>query len=66
VSGDGTVLVRAPWTESVINLTLKIEPTATAASRVPILALAGGGVTTVRVSGRLAKPSVSVNGVPVA
>jgi type II secretion system protein N len=65
VSGDGTVLVRAPWTESVINLTLKVEPAAGAADRVPMLALAGGGVVTVRVSGRLAKPGVSVNGAPM-
>jgi type II secretion system protein N len=65
VSGDGTVLVRAPWTESVINLTLRLEPTADAAARVPMLALAGGGTVTVRVSGRLAKPGVSVNGAPM-
>jgi type II secretion system protein N len=65
VSGDGTVLVRAPWTESVINLTLRLEPTADARARVPMLALAGEGVVTVRVSGRLAKPGVSVNGVPM-
>jgi type II secretion system protein N len=65
VSGDGTVLVRAPWTESVVNLTLKIEPAADAANRIPMLALAGAGVVTVRVSGRLAKPGVSVNGTPV-
>ncbi len=65
VSGDGTVLVRAPWTESVINLTLKIEPAAGAADRVPMLALAGAGVVTLRISGRLAKPGVSVNGAPV-
>jgi len=65
VSGDGTVLVRAPWTESVINLTLRLEPTADAKARVPMLALAGGGPVTVRVSGRLAKPGVTVNGVPV-
>lgn len=65
VSGDGTVLVRAPWTESVINLTLKIEPAPGAADRVPLLALAGSGVVTVRVSGRLAHPGVSVNGAPV-
>jgi hypothetical protein len=66
VSGDGTVLVRAPWTESVINLTLRLEPTADARARVPMLALAGGGPVTVRVSGRLAKPGVSINGAPVA
>jgi type II secretion system protein N len=65
VSGDGTVLVRAPWTESVINLTLRIEPAAGAETRVPMLALAGGGVVTLRVSGRLVKPGVSVNGAPV-
>ncbi|MEW6683222.1 MAG: type II secretion system protein GspN [Nitrospirota bacterium] len=65
VSGDGTVLVRAPWTESVINLTLRLEPTADAKARVPMLALSGGGAVTVRVSGRLARPGVSVNGAPV-
>jgi type II secretion system protein N len=65
ISGDGTVLVRAPWSESVINLTLKLEPTPGASARVPMLALAGDGPVTVRVSGRLAKPSVSVNGAPV-
>lgn len=65
VSGDGTVLVRAPWTESVINLTLRIEPAAGAETRVPMLALAGGSVVTLRLSGRLAKPGVSVNGAPV-
>jgi type II secretion system protein N len=65
VSGDGTVLVRAPWTESVINLTLRIEPAVGAETRVPMLALAGGGVVTLRVSGRLVKPGVSVNGAPV-
>jgi type II secretion system protein N len=68
VSGDGTVLVRSPWTESVINVTLRVEPSAAAKSRVPMLALAGDtdGVVTVRVSGRLVRPGVSVNGVPVA
>ena len=65
VSGDGTVLVRAPWTESVINLTLRLEPTADAKARVPMLALAGEGAVTVRVSGRLAKPGVTVNGAPM-
>lgn len=65
VSGDGTVLVRAPWTESVINLTLRVEPAAGAADRFPILALAGAGAVTLRISGRLAKPGVSVNGAPV-
>jgi type II secretion system protein N len=65
VSGDGTVLVRAPWTESVINLTLRLEPTADAKARVPMLALAGEGTVTVRVSGRLARPGVSVNGAPM-
>lgn len=68
VSGDGTVLVRAPWTESVINVTLRLDPSAAAKSRVPMLALteAQGGAVTVRISGRLAKPGVSVNGVPIA
>lgn len=66
VSGDGTVLVRAPWTESVVNLTLRLEPTADARARVPMLAFAGDGPVTVRVSGRLAKPGVSVNGAPMA
>ncbi len=67
VSGDGTVLVRAPWTESVVNVTLRVEPSAEAKSRFPMLALAGDkdGVVTVRVSGRLARPGVSVNGVPM-
>jgi hypothetical protein len=67
VSGDGTVLVRAPWTESVINVTLRVEPSAEAVARVPMLALAGGqGVVTVRLSGRLVKPGVTLNGAPVA
>jgi hypothetical protein len=68
VSGDGTVLVRAPWTESVVNVTLRVEPSAAAKSRIPMLALAGDkdGVVTVRVSGRLARPGVSINGVPMA
>ncbi len=68
VSGDGTVLVRAPWTESVINVTLRVEPSAEAKSRFPMLALTGekDGVITVRVSGRLVRPGVSVNGVPVS
>jgi type II secretion system protein N len=65
VSGDGTVLVRAPWTESVINLTLRLEPTADATARVPMLALAGGGTVTLRLSGRLASPGVTVNGAPM-
>jgi type II secretion system protein N len=66
-SGDGTVLVRAPWTESVVNVTLRVEPSAEARSRIPMLALTGetGSAITVRVSGRLARPDVSVNGVPV-
>lgn len=67
VSGDGTVLVRAPWTESVVNMTLRVEPSAAAKSRIPMLALAGDkdGVVTVRVSGRLARPGISINGVPM-
>jgi type II secretion system protein N len=67
-SGDGTVLVRAPWTESVVNVTLRVEPSAEAESRFPMLALTGqnGGAITVRVSGRLVRPDVSVNGVPVS
>jgi type II secretion system protein N len=67
VSGDGTVLVRVPWTESVVNMTLRVEPSAAAKSRIPMLALAGDthGVVTVRVSGRLVRPGVSVNGVPM-
>jgi type II secretion system protein N len=67
VSGDGTVLMRAPWTESVINVTLRLEPSAVAKSRLPMLALAQaqGGTVTVRLSGRLIRPDVSVNGIPV-
>jgi type II secretion system protein N len=68
ISGDGTVLVRAPWTESVVNVTLRVEPSAEGKSRFPMLALTGekDGVITVRVSGRLDRPGVSVNGVPVS
>lgn len=65
ISGDGTVLVRAPWSESVINLTLRVEPASGASARVPMLALAGNGPVTVRISGRLVRPDVSVNGAPV-
>ena len=67
-SGDGTVLVRTPWTESVINLTLTPAPAQGAASRVPLLALAGttGGPITVQIKGRLAKPAVTLNGTPLS
>ncbi|MFZ5874969.1 MAG: type II secretion system protein GspN [Nitrospirota bacterium] len=67
VSGDGTVLVRAPWTESVINMTLRVEPSAEARSRIPVLALTGdkADAITVRVSGRMVRPDVTVNGIPV-
>ena len=40
-SGEGTVLVRMPWSESILNLTLKVVPSAGAAARAPLLALAG-------------------------
>ncbi|MFZ5861254.1 MAG: type II secretion system protein GspN [Nitrospirota bacterium] len=67
VSGDGTILIRAPWTESVVNVTLRVEPSAEAKARMPMLALAGekDGAITVRVSGRLVRPGVSVNGLSV-
>jgi len=66
-SGDGTVLIRTPWTESVINFSVTLSPSADAASRIPLLALANSstGPITVRITGRLAKPDVLVNGTPV-
>ncbi|MBI3608740.1 MAG: type II secretion system protein GspN [Nitrospirae bacterium] len=67
-SGDGTVLVRSPWTESLINVTLTLAPAQGAASRMPLLALAGttGGPITVQIKGRLAKPAVTLNGTPLS
>src|SRR3972149_5368823 len=63
-SGEGTVLVRMPWSESILNLTLKLSPSPGAAARVPLLALAGtkGGPITVHIGGRLARPDVTLNG----
>jgi type II secretion system protein N len=67
-SGEGTVLVRMPWSESILNLTLKLSPLSGAAARVPLLALAGtkGGPITVHIGGRLAKPDVTLNGTPIS
>src|SRR3972149_4040785 len=63
-SGEGTVLVRMAWSESILNLTLKLSPPPGAAARVPLLALAGtkGGPITVHIGGRLARPDVTLNG----
>jgi len=68
VAGDGTLLVRTPWAESVLNLTLTLNPTPGAASRVPLLALAGasGGPMTVQIKGRLGSPDVTLNGTPIS
>ncbi len=67
-SGEGTVLVRMPWSESILNLTLKLSPAPGAAARVPLLALAGtkGGPITVHIGGRLARPDVTLNGTPIS
>ncbi len=67
-SGDGTVLVRIPWTESLINITLTLAPAQGAASRMPLLALAGttGGPITLQIKGRFAKPAVTLNGTPLS
>jgi type II secretion system protein N len=67
-SGEGTVLVRMPWSESILNLTLKLSPLPGAAARVPLLALAGtkGGPITVHIGGRLARPDVTLNGTPIS
>jgi type II secretion system protein N len=67
-SGEGTVLVRMPWSESILNLTLKLSPSAGAAARVPLLALAGtrGGPITVHIGGRLGRPDVTLNGTPIS
>jgi type II secretion system protein N len=67
-SGEGTVLVRMPWSESILNLTLNLSPSPGAAARVPLLALAGtkGGPITVHIGGRLARPDVTLNGTPIS
>lgn len=63
VSGSGTVLMRMPWTESVVNLALSLSPAPGAAAKVPWLALAGtGSPMTVQIAGRAAKPDVTLNG----
>jgi type II secretion system protein N len=67
-SGEGTVLVRMPWSESILNLTLNLSPSPGAAARVPLLALAEtkGGPITVHIGGRLARPDVTLNGTPIS
>ena len=65
--GEGTAMLRTPWTESVLSFSVTVNPSADAASRIPLLALANSasGPITIRVTGRVAKPDVFVNGVPV-
>ncbi|MEO5656129.1 MAG: type II secretion system protein GspN [Nitrospiria bacterium] len=63
VSGSGTVLIRMPWTESVVNLALALSPAPGASAKAPWLALAGtGSPIAVQITGRAAKPDITLNG----